>query len=113
MANEIYTIGCLDKGFEFFRNNMMLIAGMAVAFTLPLLIGIFMIHVFVAQILSQLVKVEKEKIYLWAVSMFTCHKFKLHILAVWKFLQTISTKLYTSYLDYLFFHLSIMYSLES
>ena len=22
LANEIHTIGCLDKGFEFFRNNM-------------------------------------------------------------------------------------------
>jgi len=64
MSNEIYTIGCLDKGFEFFRNNMMLVAAMAVAFTLPLVIGIFSIHIFVGQILSQLVKVNREKIYL-------------------------------------------------
>lgn len=64
MSNEIHTIGCLDKGFEFFRNNMMLVAGMAVAFTLPLIIGIFILHLFVAQILRQLVKVNKEKIYL-------------------------------------------------
>jgi Tetraspanin family. len=64
LSNEIYTIGCLDKGFEFFKNNMMLVAGLTVAFTLPLLIGIFLIHIFCGQIQSQLVKVNKDKIYL-------------------------------------------------
>lgn len=64
LSNEIHTIGCLDKGFEFFRSNMMLVAGMAVGFTLPLIIGIFMTHSFVGQILSQVTLVQKEKIYL-------------------------------------------------
>lgn len=64
LSNEIYTIGCLDKGFEFFKNNLMLVAGMAIAFTLPLVIGIFMTHSFVGQIRVQVTKVNKEKIYL-------------------------------------------------
>ena len=36
LVGEIYTIGCLDKAFEFFRENIMLCAGLAVGFTLPL-----------------------------------------------------------------------------
>lgn len=64
MSNEIYTIGCLDKGVEFFKVNLMLVAGMAIAFTFPLIAGIFMTHTFSNQVLRQVVKVNKEKVYL-------------------------------------------------
>lgn len=63
-ANEIHTIGCLDKGVEFFHNNILLVAIMAIVFTFPLIAGIFMTHTFVGQILRQVVKVNREKVFL-------------------------------------------------
>ena len=53
LENEIHTTGCLDRGFEFFKNNMLMIAGLAIAFTLPLIMGILMTHRFVKQIRKQ------------------------------------------------------------
>lgn len=64
MGKSIHTIGCLDKGVEFFKNNLMLVAGLAIGFTLPLICGIFMSHIFVNQILKQCNKVGKEKIFI-------------------------------------------------
>jgi len=54
LANEIHTIGCLDKGFEFFRNNMGMIAGLCVTLTFPLICAIFMLHFFIKQIQEQI-----------------------------------------------------------
>lgn len=58
LENEIHTQGCLDKGFEFFKYNMIMIAGLAIAFTFPLIAGIFMTHRFVKQIRKQMESVD-------------------------------------------------------
>jgi len=54
LESEIHTIGCLDKAFEFFKDNILMCAALAIGFTLPLIIGIFGAHVFQRQIKSQL-----------------------------------------------------------
>jgi len=54
LASEIHVIGCLDKGFEFFRNNMGMIAGLCITFTFPLIAAIFMLHFFIKQIEKQI-----------------------------------------------------------
>lgn len=64
LANEIHTIGCLDKGFEFFKDNLLLIAGVAVAFTFPLIIGLLMTHILQNQIIKQVLVLNKQKVYI-------------------------------------------------
>lgn len=54
LANEIHVVGCLDKGFEFFRNNMGIIAGLCVTFTFPLIAAVFVLHFFIKQIQKQI-----------------------------------------------------------
>ena len=54
IKSQIYTIGCMDKAFVLFKNNMVLIAGLALTFVFPLICGIFMIHMFTKQILRQI-----------------------------------------------------------
>lgn len=64
LSNEIYTIGCLDAGIEFFRSNIILVAIMAVTFTVPLIGGIAMSHIFARQIMRQIVRLNQGKIHL-------------------------------------------------
>ncbi|XP_047126031.1 tetraspanin-33 [Hydra vulgaris] len=51
LSNEIYQIGCLDAGFQFFKSHLLLTAGLAIGFTLPLFIGIFLSHMLGRQLL--------------------------------------------------------------
>jgi len=60
LESEIHTMGCLDKGFEFFKNNMFMIAGLAIGFTLPLLFGILMAHRMIKQIRKEIREVNPE-----------------------------------------------------
>ena len=64
LSNEIHTIGCLDKGFEFFKDNLMYVAGLAIGFTLPLIIGIFLTQFFANQIINQVAGITKQKVFL-------------------------------------------------
>ncbi|XP_057314291.1 tetraspanin-33-like [Hydractinia symbiolongicarpus] len=64
LSNEIYTIGCLDKGFEFFRKNLGLVAILAICFSLPLIIGMFMTHMLANQIVAQIGVLNKQNVYL-------------------------------------------------
>lgn len=64
LTNEIYTIGCLDKGIEFFKGNIFLVAGLTIGCTLPLLVGIFMAHMLANQIRAQVEIVNKQKVFL-------------------------------------------------
>lgn len=64
LSNEIYTIGCLDAGIEFFRSNIILVAIMAVTFTVPLIGGIAMSHIFARQIMRQIARLNQGKIHL-------------------------------------------------
>lgn len=50
LSKDIFLVGCKDKAFEFFKKNMKLIGGLAVAATLPIIIGIFLLRIFVGQI---------------------------------------------------------------
>lgn len=54
LATEIHTIGCMDKAFMFFQNNMGMIAGLCITFTFPLIINVLLIHIFVKQIHKQI-----------------------------------------------------------
>lgn len=54
LGSELHIIGCLDKGFEFFRNNMGVIAALCITFTIPLIAAIFLLHVFIKQIQRQI-----------------------------------------------------------
>ena len=64
LSNEIYTIGCLDAGVEFFKKNIGLVAILAVVFTLPLVGGIAMSHIFAQQIMRQVTHLNQGKIHL-------------------------------------------------
>merc|ERR1712159_859049 len=54
LEDTIHTQGCLDKGFEFFKTNSLMIGALGVAFTLPLFFGILMAHRLVKQIRRQI-----------------------------------------------------------
>jgi len=64
LANEIHTVGCLDKGFEFFKDNLLLIAGLAISFTLPLILGLLFTHILQNQIRKQLAVLNKQKVFI-------------------------------------------------
>ena len=54
VAKTIHTIGCMDKAFVFFKENMTIVAAFALACTLPLICEIFMIHAFIKSVLRQM-----------------------------------------------------------
>ena len=64
LSNEIYTIGCLDKGFQFFKEHLLLTAGLAIGFTLPLFIGMIMSHMLSRQIQAQIADLNKQNVLL-------------------------------------------------
>ena len=64
LSNEIYTIGCLDAGVNFFRQNIILVAILAIVFTVPLVGGVAMSHIFARQIMRQVARLNQGKIHL-------------------------------------------------
>lgn len=64
LSNEIYTIGCLDAGVNFFRQNIILVAILAIVFTIPLVGGVAMSHIFARQIMRQVARLNQGKIHL-------------------------------------------------
>lgn len=53
MAEFLQLDTCMDVVLQFFKNNLMAVAGVAVAFILPLLIGVILSYILVRQIKSQ------------------------------------------------------------
>lgn len=64
LSSEIYTIGCLDAGVNFFRQNIILVAILAIVFTVPLVGGVAMSHIFARQIMRQVARLNQGKIHL-------------------------------------------------
>lgn len=50
LSKKIYTVGCLDKTFEAFREVMAVVGGMTAAFSFPLLFAILFIPSFIRQV---------------------------------------------------------------
>ncbi|CAH3034918.1 unnamed protein product [Porites lobata] len=57
LKGRIYITGCLDAVWDWFRNHLIVVAAVAVAFAFPEVAGIVMTHLFINQI--------KEQIELW------------------------------------------------
>lgn len=54
LKNKIYITGCLDAVWEWFRNHLVIVAAVAVAFAFPEVAGIVMTHLFIGQIQEQI-----------------------------------------------------------
>jgi len=54
LSNDIYTLGCLDRGFEYLKNNMYIIGGVAVMATFFFIIAILTLQKFMKQIRKQI-----------------------------------------------------------
>lgn len=63
MAEFLQLDTCMDVILTFFKNNLMAVAGSAVAFTLPLVIGVIMSYIFMKQIMAQ-IKLSQQKVYM-------------------------------------------------
>lgn len=54
LKGKIYITGCLDAVLEWFRNHLVIVAAVAVAFAFPEVVGIIMTHLFIKQIKEQI-----------------------------------------------------------
>lgn len=54
LKGKIYITGCLDAVLEWFRNHLVIVAAVAVAFAFPEVVGIIMTHLFIKQIREQI-----------------------------------------------------------
>lgn len=54
LKGRIYITGCLDAVWEWFRNHLIIVAAVAVAFAFPEVAGIVMTHLFIKQIQEQI-----------------------------------------------------------
>jgi len=54
LKGKIYITGCLDAVWEWFRQHLLVVAAVAVAFAFPEIAGIVMTHLFIQQIKDQI-----------------------------------------------------------
>lgn len=54
LKGKIYITGCLDAVLDWFRNHLVIVAAVAVAFAFPEVVGIIMTHLFIKQIKEQI-----------------------------------------------------------